>query len=362
MNCKTPILIVLVLKHYFMKHLYPLELAMVIMEYYCNDEWIKNYFEIYANFGRKTYVEIPRFGLGIDKVMFKFILPELPNKLVYKKFCVYDLIRCITVEIGFYSLELNSENLKIFDKVYRRIDIIQNQNIISYMFDLTYFFKESENLSDTNFHHALPMNFKGIRLVDCQNQSVRLYITLNEIYHMIDASDDVIHANRNILAKLVLGDVSIYCHYVRLYQENNNLINRGNASIIQKVMRMNSGKGKISTQTDYCGLSMVNKQISKIIFYSKMLDKIRYICLYYNGRELTNVFNLGEYKKIYESKNCMELGDDIFIIDVNISSDVEWFICDVWLCDKCDDFKISYMYDVHEVRIYRNNQFLFYFG
>ena len=362
MNREIHIFILFVLKHYFMRHLYPLELVVVIMRSYYNDGWIKIYFEEYINFGRKTCVDISRFGLGIDKVMFKFILPELPNKLVYKKFCVYDLIQCITVEIGSYSLQLNSENLKIFDKAYRQIDIIRNQEIIWYMFDLTYFFGESMNLSDGNFRHALPMNFKGIRLVDCRSQSVRLCITLNKIYHMIDASDDVIRPNQNILAKLLLDDVIVYGHYVGLYQKNHNLINQGNMSIIQNMMRINMWKGTIHPSPDHCRFSITNRRTSKIIFCSKMLDKIEYIRLHDDGRELMNIFNLGEYKKIYESKNCVELADDIFVIDVNSLIDVICLMCDLRLYDICDYFEFSCVHDTNEIRIYKNDIFKLYFG
>src|SRR5579863_1821268 len=188
------------------------------------DIWIEQYFYGNPNFGKKSCLEIPRNGPGIDQVVFTFVLPELPNGLTYKKLCIYDLIRSIEIQIdGRQFLKLYSKNLESFDKVERNFQIIENycmlsdNNTISYPFDLKYFFGEST--SSDNFDSILPLDFKGIRLIDC-HQSLRFILTLNEIYSLIDASDAVINLFRDSLSKLNLIDVGANGHFVKVCQKN----------------------------------------------------------------------------------------------------------------------------------------------
>lgn len=358
MNRKKYIFVMMVLKRYFIERHYPLELVIVIMKCY-DYGWIENYFEGHAYFDEAMRIEILKHGLGIDRIMFKFILPELPNGLTYKKFCVYDLIQCIGIEIGLqYVLQLDSEYLELVDKVYRKVDVVhnQNQNMISYMFDLTYFFSESS--SDNNFHHLLPMDFKGIRLIDCKDQTIRLHLMLNKIYQMIDASDDVINQNRNILSKLELFDTTVHCHYIELCPNIYNLPKQNKTSIVQKFRTWHKREVNFSTQRDHRRFAVDNRQISKLIFCSENLDRIGYIYLKGDKRNLMSILNLGEYKRTYESKNNIALGSNIFVIDININiPSVDCFLCEVWMYAECDNFKISCIYDANILGVYKNDRF-----
>lgn len=354
MDRKKHIFVMMVLKHYFMERHYPLELVIVIMKCY-DYGWIENYCEECAKFDNIMCVGILKHGLGIDRIMFKFILPELPNGLTYKKFCVYDLIQCIAIEIGLqYVLPLDSDYLEIVGKVYRKFDVVPTQNMISYMFDLTYFFGESS--SDNNFHHLLPMDFKGIRLIDCTDQVIRLHLMLNKIYQMIDASDDVINQNRNILSKLELCDATVHCHYVELCPNIYNLPKQNKTSIVQKFRTWHKREVNFSTQRDHYRFVVDNRQISKLIFRSEFLDRIEYIYLKDDKRNLMSILNLGEYKRTYESKNNIALGSNIYVIDINIQS-VDYFLCELWMYAECDNFKISCIYDANTLGVYKNDRF-----
>src|SRR5579863_9464509 len=99
MNYEKNIFCISVLKYYFAKNFgfhYPLELIGPIMKFCYADEWTEIFYDSDLS-GTKCIDEFK--GLYVDQIMLKFVLPELPNGLVYKKFCIYDLIHNITIRI-----------------------------------------------------------------------------------------------------------------------------------------------------------------------------------------------------------------------------------------------------------------------
>lgn len=353
MNCDTYTFALLILKQYFVKHHYPSELVRVILILYYEDGWIKYDLSECRAFGRSMYVNVSRLGLGMDQIEFKFVLPELPNNLMWKKLCVSDLVKSIRIQIDspyMFVLQLDSSCLEMFDKVYRDgITIIQKQNRISCIIDSSFFFKESTNTS--NFFHILPMGFKGIRLIDCKNQHVVFHLELNEIYRMIDTDYDVRqYADQKILSRLSMKFLGVWCHCV-----GSNQLIQNKMSISQHIRKLNLWEGKFSVPGNNCKLMITNKQVSKLIFYSQMLDRVGYVCLQIDGRNCMNIIDLKEYKKTYESENNAKLSDNIFIIDVR--SNIKCLVCAVWLYDMCNDFKISCIYETKEIGIYENDKF-----
>jgi len=64
------------------------------------DNFMPQYFESKVMFNAKTKLDVQIQGKGLNQVILKFLLPELPCPLKYKAICVYDLIKKITLRIG----------------------------------------------------------------------------------------------------------------------------------------------------------------------------------------------------------------------------------------------------------------------
>lgn len=327
MNYEKNIFIILILKKYFVKNFgshYPVELVTVISDYYRDDKWIEHKF-FSLEFGKKIYVDICRNGLGVDQIMFKFILPK---GLEYKNFCVYDLIKCISVEInGCDILKFESEHLEMFDKIERNLKIEKNCSTeIDYLFDLTYFFKEN-----TSPNHIIPTDFKGIRLID-SNQVVRCFIVLSDLECLVD---DIINDNKDILLKL---DAIANCHYVGISQMNDtNVIEQKNISVIQQIYTWNIHTEIFQFPSSHYEFRIGNgwQEIPKLFFYSKMLYKIKEIVPHFEDK-----INL--------------IDDNIFVIDSNNVKDIT---LGVYLYETCHDFEISYMFVTENFGMYQNGVF-----
>lgn len=340
MNYEQNIFIMLILKKYFAENFgshYPSELVQMIMECYHRDMWIETGFNVAPKFNKRLSVVIPKYGLGLDQVIFKFVLPELPNNLrkslKYKQFCVYDLIRNISIRIGGYDiLSVDSKDLEMFDRAEQNFEIIKDRsklvgNKFVYLFDLGYFFKES--MSDVD--QILPLDFKGIRLINLEDNHLKFHIQLHSICNIIDR---ISVKKKGILGNLKL-DVMAYCHYVGMYHKNYENVNKN--SITQQIHTWCAGEYINYTYRSYHKFQMCGgTHVSKIIFYSKMLDQIKYIRIQLDGFDYM------------EKINFKELHDNMIVIDVDkISSDVESVTCSIWLYTKLYEFEMTYMYDVH---------------
>jgi len=123
---------------------------------------------------------------------------------------------------------------------------------VSFRFDLGHFFGESSSLegcteemrehlggsSENNFRHShrlLPMNFKGIRLIDCKNSDIKLYIVLSYLRWIVDADNKEIDIAWDKLNELKLEDAVMSCHYVEMYQKNPYLTIHNEIPIVQEI-------------------------------------------------------------------------------------------------------------------------------
>src|ERR1044071_7067202 len=117
---------------------YPTEIIKLIMMLICehtiysvrstekkeSQEWIDQSFNGWPTFGKKICCNLTRNGSSIDKIMLKFFLPELPQNVFYKKFCIYDLIRQIDLDIGGSTiLRFTSKELEMYDKTQRNFEL-----------------------------------------------------------------------------------------------------------------------------------------------------------------------------------------------------------------------------------------------
>jgi hypothetical protein len=369
------------------------------------DEWIEQYASGNPGFGKRIPITISRNGLGVDQIMFRFTLPELPERLKYKKFCAYDLIKNICLEIGGTTIfQLNSKQLYMFDQVERNFYDIQKcsattNNKILYPIDLKYFFKESKSDDINLSSNLIPMDFKGIRLIDLDHHEVRLYITINSTDNIIDNSGHFPSINnyKDILSKLELVDFDLLVHYVGIYNENlinyitiknmeiksqdNNTQNYSifnwlpnplslfytpQTDIQQQTVSIantvKSPKLKQNIRTWICDsweindkdrpisnlkykMYTPNKKSSKIIFHSEMLNKIKFFNLQLDGYDYMSKINVKEYKTVYEYNNNITLDDSIFVFNAEIMPTVKNVVFCMWFSEPCDNLSIDFMFD-----------------
>lgn len=372
------------------------------------DEWIEQYVCGTPNFGKRTSVTITRNGLGVDQIMLKFILPEFPKGLMCESFCVYDLIKNISLEIGGCTIfKFDAKQLYMLDQVERNFNNIQKcstmmNNTILYPIDLKYFFKESKSKDDKNDNlmNDLPLDFKGIRLIDLDHHDVRFYVEITPIDNIINKayfSGNDVQDYEDVMKKLQLVDCLILTHYVGIHyknqitskeiqpKDNNNIQNYSVSSWLPnynifKWLNYHSSptptptpkvlntaklqKLKQSTCTWICDSWEINdkdhpisnlkykivtltsnKNSSKIIFHSKMLNKIKFFNLQLDGFDYMERVNVEEYKKIYEYNNNITLDSDIFVFNAEITPTIKNAVLCMWFTEPCDNLRIDFMYD-----------------
>jgi hypothetical protein len=362
-----------------------------------SDEWIEQFFSSNVNFNQNASGVICCNGLGVDQIIFQFILPELPKDLKYKSFCVYELIRSIEIQIGGQSIiRLHSNELRMMDTAIRNFENIKKcstttNNIILYPFDLGYFFKESRS-DDAKLTGTLPLDFKGIRLVDLDMHEVRVFIDINAI-------DDIIIENPSFtnyddLHKLCLVDSSMMVHYVKILNKNlhcyltikelQNTENTGysnwlrsffantpsynvqilntveNPELHQKICTWTHETNKLNNQETMVKLRIIPpmEKMSKVVMYSEKLNKISHFILYLNGHTRIHRNRLDHYKKIYEYNNKITLDDNIFVFDVDISQGMDNITLGIWFTEPCNDLEIDLMYDDNYEILYENKKFI----
>lgn len=367
------------------------------------------------NFGRQSSMTIFQNGLGVDQITFKVVLPDLPMGLNYKKFCIYDLIDNISLEIGGIAIfNFTSKQLCLFDHMVRNInDIIKcatiSDNKILYPFDLKHFFGKSES-DDKNLISKLDMGFNGFRLVDCDHQEMKFIIRLKKIFNIIDdlnINDDCAEK----LEKLSLVDMVGIVHYVESNDERYHpycttkivklpeIVIKEEPVINQATWFLNplslfyTSKTQLEFQSDvnvnqsieipvieavkYPKISQLTQKwivddliigtfvdnfkykiaetkgkISKIIFHSKMLDKVKFFKMQLNGYDYMERVDIKEYKKMYEYNNNVILDDQTFIFNVEITPNITYACFSIWFNEPCSNFEMDYIYNEEITRVY----------
>ena len=381
------------------------------------DELLEQMFGGNSNFGRQSSMTITHNGLGVDQITFKIVLPELPMGLNYKKFCIYDLIDNISLEIGDVAIfNFTSKQLCLFDRNVRNInDIIKcatiSDNKILYPFDLKHFFGKSES-DDKNLISKLDMEFNGFRLVDCDHQEMKFIIRLNKIFNIIDdldINDDCAEK----LKKLSLVDMVGIVHYVEVRDERYHSycttkivklpeivikeepVTNQDTWFLNPLSLFYASKTQLELTSDvninqpieisvieavkYPKITQLTRKwivddliidtyvnnfkykiakqqgkISKIIFHSKMFDKVKFFRMQLNGYDYMDRVDIKEYKKMYEYNNNVILDDQTFIFNVEITSNIECTYFTIWFNEPCSNFKMNYIYNEEITRVYKD--------
>lgn len=231
-------------------------------------EYIEQHFSGEVKFGAKCRCYIARNGSGISNLYIKFVLPDLPYGIHYKKILVYDLIKKIKLVIGGETIfKYNSTQLEILDRRNDKYDRImkmceQKNGIVFYPVDLSEIFLESNLFSVSVYNDKNEMkeykysrsnsyannsifasyecnfndsDYHGLRLGNHQYHDVNFFIRIGDIMDLVEYSDDNYFYIKEKISKLDLIDASIFCNYQYGLTENKTVYNRINYNINQKM-------------------------------------------------------------------------------------------------------------------------------
>lgn len=351
-------------------------------------ELIEQWFNILPKFGSTSVLEIESNGLGIDKIMLQFTLPDLPLGLRYKQFQIYDLINTISLMVGEQQIfHFNSTQLSIFDKVERNINTItkcgtSREHTFMYLIDLKPFFKGSRsNILMKN--SDLDLDFEGIRLVDCHEYKVKFILQLNTIHNIVVCAEryhDILstlqlyetkpfitYVNKHVLPQSHTMNDNIDTSFIKV--NNNGYFNWlsnifcgpeveypiKEKQITQKLNRWTGNEFTIDKESDEFSflMQLPKTPTSQIIFHSDSLKKIHKFSLQLNGQDYFSNVNLEHHQIIYEYNHNKMLGDNIFIVTIPISGKDDTLKFSAKLIDSCTNFKMTYMYQVENKLIYQ---------
>ena len=364
---------------------------------------MEQYFYDNCDFNKMCQVEIGKNGEGIDLIILKFALPELPKSFSYKKICVYDLIKEINLDTGLggYDMHFKSGQMKFFDKMIRNTTTINNcamvkNNEFMYPIDLKYFFGGSvaENPND----YYLETDFKGICMENLSKYPIILTIKLGSIFDVVEG---FMECNNNLirydgfyaeedfekLDQLHLEDLVALVNYVNVYEYQKDAQKEKNIEQIEQIEQIEksysywpcmnplalfygrieqvapseavqtSSKTKIShwMYDSDCIYGEINSfkykimtpdsKISKIYICSEFLDKISQFEFQVNGIAYVSKMLLSAYKLIYEHKNNIILDNNSFIFDIELPFKINNLQLNIWFKEKINDFKFEYMYE-----------------
>ncbi len=296
--------------------------------------YIEQYFIVKPVFGKKSCCVINRNGYGFDKLIFKIILPNLPNNMKYGN-CLYNLWNYIELDIGGFTVfKYNSFQLKELNFMKCRFKKQSNTTTIYYSIDLGKNFGRSTGIfSDFDLH------FKGIRLCDLDHNEVKFNIALNNIQSIMDNELDHQSQQYKALEELEIIDASILINYVLC---KSSLPSYNRSSEIKQ-------KFKICTVDNH---SIIKKSLVNIIYiklnpfpWNHCLNwyKIKKILLIAdkknaiknfqikdsNENDLFGIIDANEMKIIYELDNNCTLNDNTYAIDVDLDQSREK--CDLLL-------------------------------
>jgi hypothetical protein len=154
-------------------------------------KYIEQYFVYSSNFKCISSCCINRRGSGLDKIILKIVLPELPDGVKYVS-SPYDIISNIRLEISNLTFfEYTSSQLKHLDFITQLFK--STDNVIYYYIDLGSFFKKSKQ------------DFYGFRLCDLDRYGTIFTVQLDDIFSIIenkiDPTSEQYHEIKNLLIR-----------------------------------------------------------------------------------------------------------------------------------------------------------------
>lgn len=330
-------------------------------------QYIESLFSGNPNFGKRCSIWICRNGAGIDQMILKIVLPELPNGVFYKKYIIYDLIKNITMWIGgteFFNY--TGEQLQIIDKIERSYyDILEfttiKNNIIYYPLDLKLFFKKAKFIEKSN-NEILNIKFKGFRLCNSDHMDMRFNCTVGSIFDIIEGN---IQEQVDYLQKLELKDFLCLCHYII---PDKKIIRPNNSKVIQKFIYWKGESFKNgSLIVNHLKINIDNNiqddsKILKMILFYNMDNNITHHLLQVNGSDKYDKTETKETNLLYQFNNKKKLDDKICAIDLKIKIKKEDKLnLHIWMeKELCENDQINYLFKLEKKVLYDNDMFGFY--
>lgn len=323
-------------------------------------EYIEQVFCGNLDFGRQVNCLINKNGHGINQLILKIVLPNLPNNIKYKKNPVYDLIKSVQLEIGgkllfkytgqqLEKLDIITKNyekkLKIYNSLKKNsirkgdilnpldLDVLPNcdQHMIFYPIDLTEYFGHSILENDDGMNNQpFDLTFKGIRLCDLRFHEVRFWIQLNDIFNIIENQIHETTDQYQELKGLHLVDPIMLVNFTKsdMKMDINNF-----PQIKQKIKIWNVDDkhnyyfdkpiDKLKLRMCWCpsfgNANFCNaKKIKKIIFQCDQAHKLKKYSCQIDGHDVLDGFvDPNQMNAIYEFNNNVTLDHDTYAFELD---------------------------------------------
>ena len=379
-------------------------------------KYIEQLFEKPANFSQKASCHICKNGDGIDQIILKVELPNLPDGIQYKNDCVYDLLKTIELYIGgSYFLTYNSNELKQLRVIssylnHKSNPRSNNKNIIYYAINLNEIFGESkiENKDenedgifdgifdgmfdfsfkgineifgeskienkDENEDEIFDLGFKGIRLCDLLHAKVTLYIDFNDIFSIIENTIESESPLHKQLERLQIINCSLLVNYtssktkIKLVEKNitKQKIKRWKIDDQHlysfKDNKLNNVKLKMCWNPK--GSVIDGHKIKKLIFECDQSNKLTSYKLQIDGYDLfptIDLTSMNDMNALYEFNNNVILNKNTYAVDLDtmtLNSDSNVILC-LGFNEPIDKLTINAFFEIEIESIYERGIFRF---
>lgn len=317
-------------------------------------ECIEQLFSAATTFEKTSCCEISRNGDGIDQIILKIELPELPYNIKYKPNCIYDLLDEIRLEIGgTIFFKYNSQELQQIDILEHKFDSVKkmnsgNNNTIYYPINLREIFGKFEskndhiNISDINYLLLSGIRH-GIRLCNMDRCSVKLYVKFSSIWDIIENKLNIESNFAKEISKLEIYDCNLLVQYYHMRE-----INKADNNIKQKMTMWHcqSFQDEIDPATPsvkyrLCFDPVTEYRLTEFVVVNKSNHKIQFFNLQINGVNCFSRSQSADMTKIYQYNKSIELDENVHAVYLEttllLPSDTVqlniWFDTNVNYCD-----------------------------
>ncbi len=297
-------------------------------------QFVEQNFNSTPQFGNVANCVISHNGDGIDQIILKITLPELPANIRYKLDCVYDLIKSIKVNIfGTTLFKYKSKQLKtidmLTDKYYGETIEFSSlvNNTICYPINLNKIFGNST----TNYaYNTFDLQFNGIRMCDFDNGNLHLIVKFSDIFSTIESGPEI-ESKYNDIMNLQMVECSALVKYI--IADSPLLIPPANANqmIKQKLTLWDSCPLKYKSDSPIKSRNHLLNFNSSNVNYNFNLKKLiirvnngsnnllTSFSLQINGQECFDQSNSNMLTKIYQYNNNVCLDNCTYAVDLNIN-------------------------------------------
>ncbi len=336
-------------------------------------QFVEQRFNDNVQFGNVANCVISRNGDGIDQIILKMVLPELPTNIGYKLDCVYDLIKSIRINIfGSTLFKYNSKQLKMMDmlndKYYGETIEFSSMvnNTICYPINLNKIFGNST----TNYvYNTFDMQFNGIRMCDFDSGNLQLIVKFNDIFSTIETNAEF-EGKYNDIAKLQMVNCLALVQYT--VSESSILMppTCANQIIKQKLTLLDSCplkyKSDLSIKSNNHTLSF-NSNINYNFNLKKLIIRvnnhhnnlINSFSLQINGQDCFDRNTSSMLTKIYQYNNNVCLDNHTYAVDLNVNklSHNDHFVICLTFNNNISEYDMDVFIQTESCGIYKNRMF-----